>query len=92
MIIFGVWLAISLDGVKVWDAWVIVAIVLLGDRDRGGPSIGSGVRPGDRARERARRAGRLQPDAELASLARTRKGMTLHLIATVAEPCWCSST
>ena len=28
VIIFGVWLAISLDGVKVWDAWVLAAIVL----------------------------------------------------------------
>ena len=27
-IIFGVWLAISLDFVQVWDGWVIAAIVL----------------------------------------------------------------
>lgn len=27
-IVFGVWLAISLDAYKVWDGWVIAAIVL----------------------------------------------------------------
>jgi hypothetical protein len=25
VIVFGVWLAISLDGVKVWDGWVMAS-------------------------------------------------------------------
>src|SRR5438045_808067 len=27
-IIFGVWLAIALDGIEVWNGWVIAAIIL----------------------------------------------------------------
>jgi hypothetical protein len=27
-IVFGVWLAIYVDGIEVWDAWVIIALVL----------------------------------------------------------------
>src|SRR5689334_25001392 len=27
-LVFGIWLAIALDGVQVWDGWVIAAIVL----------------------------------------------------------------
>ena len=55
VIVFGVWLAISLDGVKVWDAWVIVAIVLWAIATEAGRRSDPEFAPGDRARERARR-------------------------------------
>lgn len=38
LLVFGVWLAIDLDSYEIWDAWIIIAIVLwagvgpLGDR------------------------------------------------------------
>lgn len=83
VIVLGVWLAISLDGVKVWDAWVIVAIVLWAIASEAGRRSDPEFAPAiERANELVA-AGRLEPDAELASLARTSKGMTLHLIATV---------
>ncbi len=68
-IIFGVWLAISLDGVAVWSGWVIAAIILwaVGTETgrRGGtylhaPSI-------DRAKELVA-SGSTGPDAKLAEL------------------------
>jgi len=83
VIVFGVWLAISLDGVKVWDAWVLAAIVLWAITSEAGRRSDPEFAP---AIERANElvvAGQLGPDAELAGLARTSKGMTLHLIATV---------
>ncbi len=33
-IVFGVWLAISIDGYELWDGWIIAAIVLWVDRQR----------------------------------------------------------
>ena len=52
-IVFGIWLAISLDAYELWDGWVIAAIVLL--------VIGGalGKRTGDGYRESAELASRL---------------------------------
>ena len=83
VIVFGVWLAISLDGVKVWDAWVLAAIVLWAITSEAGRRSDPEFAPAiERANELVA-AGQLGPDAELAGLTRTSKGMTLHLIATV---------
>lgn len=52
-VVFGIWLAISLDGYELWDGWVIAAIVLW--------VIGAalGKRTGDGYRESAEMASRL---------------------------------
>jgi len=84
VVVFGVWLAIALDGVRVWDGWVIVAIVLWAIATetgrRGDPAFAPCV---ERARELVA-AGHTGPDPELAGLARTSRGLLLHAIATVA--------
>jgi uncharacterized membrane protein len=83
-LVFGLWLAISLDAYHPWDGWVIAAIVLLA------VSGGTGARGGDayaRAEKRARElldAGNDEPSPELAALMRDPTSLTLNTISTVA--------
>jgi hypothetical protein len=83
-IIFGVWLAISLDGVAVWSGWVIAAILLwafgIEMGRRSGPVYTACT---DRAKELVA-AGQTGPDAKLAELGRTQQGLMLHSVASLA--------
>jgi len=84
VVVFGVWLAIALDGVKVWDGWVIAAIVLWAIATETGRRADPEFVPCvERARELVA-AGQTGADPELAELARTSRGLLLHAIATVA--------
>jgi uncharacterized membrane protein len=83
-IVFGIWLAISLDAYEVWDGWVIAAIVLWAVAGAvGGRASAEYGRVEKRARELVGSAGD-QPDGELRALVRTRQGLAMHSIATVA--------
>ncbi len=83
-IVFGVWLAISLERYQVWDGWVIAAIVLW--------AIGTGIgaRAGKEYELALHRARELQsseetgPSSELLALNRTSRGLLFHTIATIA--------
>jgi hypothetical protein len=83
-IVFGLWLAISLEAYHPWDGWVIAAIVLWA------VASGLGGRTGkeyNRAPERARElqaAGQTRPSSELLELNRTRTGLLLHSLTTLA--------
>jgi hypothetical protein len=83
-IIFGVWLAISLDGVAVWSGWVIAAILLwaFGTETgrRSGPIYALSI---DRAKELVA-SGSTGPDAKLAELGRSQQGLMLHTVASLA--------
>ena len=84
-IIFGVWLAISLDGVAVWSGWVIAAIILwaVGTETgrRGGTYFAACHRPREGARcFRADTA----PTRSSPSSARTQHGLMLHSISSLA--------
>jgi uncharacterized membrane protein len=83
-IVFGVWLALSLDAYEVWDGWVIAAIVLwlvaAGAGQRAGAVY---ARADDRAAELLE-AGSEGASPELRALARSRQGLVLHTIATIA--------
>ncbi len=78
VLVFGIWLAIDVDGYKVWDGWVIAALVLwfvmgaLGSRTG---KIYNAVR--DRARALARE-GDNAPNAELRALVQGRRGLWFH--------------
>jgi len=80
-IVFGVWLAISLDAYQVWDLWVILAIV--------GWAVAteSGRRTGVLMGGAFERAGRLAaegkdgPDAELTAAVRSSQASTLHWVS-----------
>jgi hypothetical protein len=84
VVAFGVWLAISLDGVQVWDGWVIAAIVLWAIATETGRRADPEFAPCvERANELVA-AGQTGPDAQLAELARRNRGLLLHTISTVA--------
>ena len=84
-IIFGVWLAISLDGVAVWSGWVIAAIILWAvgtETGRRGGTVLRG-RPST-ARRSSSRPGRPAPTRSSPSSARTQQGLMLHSVASLA--------
>ncbi len=83
-LVFGIWLAVSLDGVKVWDGWVIAAIVLWAVATESGRRSDPEFAPCVARANELVAAGQTGPDAQLAELARTGRGLLLHSIATVA--------
>jgi hypothetical protein len=83
-LVFGLWLAISLDAYHPWDGWIVAAIVLWA------VAGGTGARGGNayqRAETRAREladGGSDEPDPELAALMRDPTALALNTISTVA--------
>jgi hypothetical protein len=83
-IVFGLWLAISREAYHPWDGWVIAALVLWA------VAGGTGGRSGKEFSRAGERAGELQagghtgPNAELLALNRTRTGLLMHSITTLA--------
>ena len=74
VIIFGVWLAIALDGIEVWNGWVIAAIILWAVASETGRRADPEFAPCvERAKELVA-AGQTGPDAQLGELARTQRG------------------
>jgi uncharacterized membrane protein len=83
-LVFGIWLAISLDAYQVWDGWVIAAIVLWAISGETGRRAGTEYqRAGDRARE-LEAAGQTGPNAELSALNRTSTGLLMHAVSSAA--------
>jgi hypothetical protein len=46
VIVFGVWLALEVDGYELWDGWIIAAIVLWFIGSGAGGQLGAAVREG----------------------------------------------
>jgi hypothetical protein len=83
-LVFGLWLAISLDAYQPWDGWVIAAIVLWLIAGAAGGRAGPEY---ERARSRAEQLaaqGRDDANDELTVLIRTRQGLVMHSLATLA--------
>jgi uncharacterized membrane protein len=81
VLVFGIWLAIDVDGYELWDGWILAALVLwvvfgaVGNRTEKAYKV---------ARDRARALvakGRDEPSPELNALIRTPTGLTLHLVS-----------
>jgi uncharacterized membrane protein len=83
-LVFGIWLALSLDAYKVWDGWIIAAIVLWLVAGAAGQRASAVYARAERRADDLLEAGSDGPSAELRSLARTRQGLVLHAIATIA--------
>lgn len=82
--VFGVWLAISLDAYKVWDGWVIIALVLWAiASETGRRADPEYAKLFTRAAE-LRSAGETGPSSELTALGRTQRGLLFHVAASVA--------
>ena len=84
-LIFGIWLAIDFDAYKVWDGWVLIALVLWFI------AAGTGQRGGMTYQRAAQLAGRLdaenrgaEPSAELKAMLQNRQAMWLNIVSSVA--------
>ena len=79
VLVFGIWLAIDVDGYEVWDGWVIAALVLWLVMGALGSRTGKIY---NAARDRARtlvQEGNDQPNNELRALVQDRRGLWLHI-------------
>ncbi|MEO8289918.1 MAG: DUF2269 family protein [Gaiellaceae bacterium] len=78
VLIFGIWLAIDVDGYELWDGWIIAALVLWAVMGALGARTGKVY---NATRDRARvldREGGDAPSPELRSLVQNRQGLLLH--------------
>jgi hypothetical protein len=83
-IVFGLWLAISLDAYQPWDGWVIAAIVLWAVAGGAGGRTGKEYNLAPERATELQAAGQTGPDAGLLALNRTRNGLILHSVTTIA--------
>ncbi|MGE0028175.1 MAG: DUF2269 family protein [Thermoleophilia bacterium] len=82
-LVFGIWLALSVDGYEVWDGWIIAAIVLWAIAGAAGGRAGREFAAiGVRARELAEAGD--APGPELRTSPHFPRAMGLHALATVA--------
>jgi len=84
VVVFGVWLAILLDGVEVWDGWVIAAIALWAIATEAGRRSAPEFAPAVARANELVAAGQTGSDPQLADLARTSRGVLVHAVATAA--------
>jgi glycerol uptake facilitator-like aquaporin len=83
VLVFGIWLAIDVDGYEVWDGWVIAALVLWLIMGALGSRTGKLY---NAARDRAValvRDGSNAPSAELRALVQDRRALWLHVAGIV---------
>ena len=84
-LVFGIWLAIQVDGYSVFDGWVIAAIVLwaiaAATGQRGGVAYAEGKKLAQRLEGEGRAA---EPSAELRALLTDRRAMWLNIASSVA--------
>jgi uncharacterized membrane protein len=79
-IVFGIWLALDVDGYEIWDGWIIAALILWLVAGAVGGRVGK-VYNG--ARDRAVALvdeGRDAPSSELSAMLRSQSGVVLHAI------------
>ncbi len=92
MLVFGIWLAIDVDGYEVWDGWVIAALVLWFVMGALGSRTGKIY---NAARDRAlalARDGDNAPNAELRALLQDRRGLVVPQWPASSRSSFSSST
>jgi uncharacterized membrane protein len=83
VLIFGIWLAIDVDGYEIWDGWIIAALVLWALFAEVGRREGKIYNV---ARDRARALlaeNRNEPNPELNAILRSQTGLALQLASVV---------
>jgi uncharacterized membrane protein len=83
VLIFGIWLAIDVDGYELWDGWIIAAFVLwalFAELGRRTAKIYNAAR--DRARALVAE-NRNEPSAELNAILRSQAGLVLQAASVV---------
>lgn len=81
-IVFGVWLAISIDAYQVWDLWVILAIVGWAISTELGRRAGDAMKAVWATSEELVGKGVTGPSPELVEAVRTSRAPTFHWAAT----------
>ena len=82
-LVFGIWLAIYLDGYELWDGWILGTLILWAIAAETGRRTGKAyavVR--DRARELAAEGD--APSPELRAMFQTRTGLLFQTVTTIA--------
>jgi hypothetical protein len=82
-IVFGVWLAISLDAYQIWDGWIIGALVLWAISVETGRRSGVEYTNAMKKAEELRASGQTGPSAELWAMNRTPNGVLMHTATSV---------
>ena len=82
-ILFGVWLAFSLEGYEIWDGWIIAAIVVWVIGAALGRRTGMAFLEGPKKAQELESAGRTGPSPELLALNRTSRGLLFHSLASL---------
>jgi len=83
-IVLGIWLAFSVGGYDIWDPWIIAALVLWVVAGWSGQRAGVAFTQGMEKAKELLASGQTGPNAELAALNRTRDGLAMHTVTTVA--------
>jgi hypothetical protein len=83
-LLLGIWLAFSVGGYDIWDPWIIAAFVLWVIAGWAGSRTGVEYTRGMRKAQELIAAGERGPNAELGALNRTRDGVVMHAVVTVA--------
>jgi uncharacterized membrane protein len=83
-LLLGIWLAIDADAYKVWDGWVLAAIVLWLISTETGRRGGLNYQEAEKQAKRLVAEGRLEPNPELAARLQNRNAALLNVASTVA--------
>ncbi len=82
-VVFGIWLALSIDVYSIWDLWIILAIVGWAAATEIGRRSGPAMMGAFNRAEALLAEGKDGPDAELAALARSPQANMFHWVSTV---------
>jgi uncharacterized membrane protein len=81
-IIFGLWLAFSVGGYDIWDAWILEALVLWFVAAALGQRTGKAFMQGPVKAQELETAGQTGPNAELLAVNRTSQGLLMHTLTS----------
>src|SRR6266540_4480468 len=84
VLVFGIWLSISLDAYHPWDGWVIAAVVLWAIAGGAGQRGGRVYERAGQLAEDLVAKGDDEPSRELQALLRDRMALVLNTVAIVA--------
>jgi uncharacterized membrane protein len=83
-IVFGLWLTFSVGGYRIWDFWIIAALVLWAIAGGLGGRTGKAYMEGMTKAQELEAAGQTGSNAELLALNRTQTGLLLHTASSIA--------
>jgi uncharacterized membrane protein len=83
-LVFGVWLAIYVDGYELWDGWIAAALVLWAVAGGTGDRVGRHYTTVRKQAERLLADGNEGPSGEVVAGIRARRPLVLHAVTVVS--------